>query len=80
VASASVASAPVASASVAGARAASTLPTLRRLRVASFERLVREVLRVDPGSTRASILAELDAAGERVRWLGRSVVFLRSTE
>ena len=72
--------APAASASVASARAASTLPTLRRLRVASFERLVREVLRVDPGSTRASILAELDAAGERVRWLGRSVVFLRSTE
>lgn len=72
--------APAASAPAASARAASTLPTLRRLRVASFERLVREVLRSDPHSTRASILAELDAAGERVRWLGRSVVFLRSNE
>jgi len=59
---------------------ASALPTLRRLRVASFERLVREVARLDPASTRASILAELDAAGESVRWLSRSIVFLRRTE
>lgn len=61
-------------------RAPSALSTLRRLRVASFERLVREVSRIDPESTRASILAELDAAGESVRWLGRSIVFLRTTE
>ena len=61
-----------------GAR--STLPTLQKLRVASFERLVREVLRVDPEATRASVLAELDAAGDTVRWLGRSIVFLREHE
>jgi hypothetical protein len=56
------------------------LPTLQKLRVASFERLVREVLRVDPEATRASVLAELDAAGDNVRWLGRSIVFLREHE
>jgi hypothetical protein len=59
---------------------ATALPTLQKLRVASFERLVREVLRVDPQATRASVLAELDAAGEHVRWLGRSIVFLRGHE
>jgi hypothetical protein len=62
------------------ARVASALPTLRRLRVASFERLVREALRVDPSSTRASVLAELETAGPSVRWFGRSVVFLRLPE
>jgi hypothetical protein len=61
-------------------RAATALPALQRLRVASFERLVREVLRVDPEATRASVLAELDAAGDNVRWLGRSIVFLRENE
>lgn len=58
----------------------SALPTLQKLRVASFERLVREVLRVDPEASRASVLAELDAAGDHVRWIGRSIVFLRETE
>jgi len=58
----------------------SALPTLQKLRVASFERLVREVLRVDPAATRASVLAELDAAGDHVRWIGRSIVFLREHE
>lgn len=61
-------------------RAAAALPALQRLRVASFERLVREVLLVDPEATRASVLAELDAAGDNVRWLGRSIVFLRENE
>jgi hypothetical protein len=37
-------------------------------------------LRVDPEATRASVLAELDAAGDNVRWLGRSIVFLRENE
>lgn len=58
----------------------SALPTLQKLRVASFERLVREVLRVDPAATRATVLAELDAAGDHVRWIGRSIVFLREHE
>jgi hypothetical protein len=56
----------------------SAMTILRRLRVASFERLVREVSRVDPTSTRASIQTELEAEGERVRWFGRSTVFFRS--
>jgi hypothetical protein len=46
-----------------------TLPTLRRLRVASLDRLLREVSRVQPDSTRASVLADLDSAGNRVSWL-----------
>lgn len=65
---------------LAHGRLATALPTLQKLRVASFERLVREVLRLDPEATRASVLAELDAAGDTVRWLGRSIVFLRETE
>ena len=58
----------------------SALTLLRRLRVASFERLVREVVRVEPSTTRANIQAELEAAGERIRWFGRSIVFFRSGE
>jgi hypothetical protein len=58
----------------------SALVILRRLRVASFERLVREVVRVEPASTRATIQAELESAGERIRWFGRSIVFYRSGE
>ena len=46
----------------------------------SFERLVREVGRVEPASTRATIQAELETAGERIRWFGRSIVFFRSGE
>ncbi|MEY4545837.1 MAG: hypothetical protein RL685_2032 [Pseudomonadota bacterium] len=58
----------------------SAMTILRRLRVASFDRLVREVSRVDPTSTRASVQTELEAEGERVRWFGRSTVFFRSGE
>ena len=58
----------------------SALTILRRMRVASFERLVREVVRVEPSTTRANIQAELEAAGERIRWFGRSIVFFRSGE
>jgi len=58
----------------------SALAILRRLRVASFERLVREVGRVEPASTRATIQAELETAGERIRWIGRSIVLFRSGE
>jgi hypothetical protein len=53
------------------------LQTLRRLRVASLDRLVREVVRADPRSSRAVVLAELKAAGHRVGWFGRSIVCLR---
>jgi hypothetical protein len=52
------------------------LPTLRRLRVASLDRLIREVSRVQPQASRAAILAELESAGDGVRWFGRSIVCL----
>jgi hypothetical protein len=54
-----------------------TLAVLRRLRVASLDRLLREVARVQPESSRATLLAELAAAGDRVAWFGRSIVCLR---
>lgn len=57
--------------------AGAALATLRRLRIASLDRLIREVLRVAPESSRASVIAELESAGERVRWFGRSIVYLR---
>lgn len=54
-----------------------SLSTLRRLRVASVDRLVREVTRVEPSATRASVLAELESAGARVAWFGRAIVCVR---
>lgn len=71
---------PVLEANPAPRVTGSALAILRRLRVASFERLVREVGRVEPASTRATIQAELETAGERIRWFGRSIVFFRSGE
>jgi hypothetical protein len=71
---------PVLEANPTARVAGSALTILRRLRVASFERLVREVVRVEPASTRATIQAELETAGERIRWFGRSIVFFRSGE
>jgi len=47
---------------------------LLRLRVASIDRLVREVSRIDRTATRASTLRALEGAGDRVRWIGHSVV------
>lgn len=57
--------------------AGAALATLRRLRIASLDRLIREVSRVAPESSRAGVIAELESAGERVRWFGRSIVYLR---
>jgi hypothetical protein len=54
-----------------------SLMTLRRLRIASVDRLVREVTRVDSSATRASVLAELESAGNRVAWFGRAIVCVR---
>lgn len=54
-----------------------SLLTLRRLRIASIDRLVREVLRVEPKATRASVQAELEAAGKRVGWFGRAIVCVK---
>jgi hypothetical protein len=50
------------------------LLTLSRLRVASLERVVREVARSAPIRTRRSVVAELRSATDRVRWFGRSIV------
>lgn len=60
-----------------GARSEHSLSTLRRLRIASIDRLVREVIRVEPAATRASVLAELENAGSRVGWFGRAIVCVR---
>jgi len=54
-----------------------SLIMLRRLRIASVDRLVREVARVEPSATRASVLAELEAAGKRVGWFGRAIVCVK---
>jgi hypothetical protein len=53
------------------------LSALTRLRLLSLERLVREIVRVDRFATRASILSELESLSHRVRWVGRSIVYLR---
>lgn len=54
-----------------------SLLTLKRLRVASIDRLVREVIRLEPKATRASVQAELEAAGKRVSWFGRAIVCVK---
>ncbi len=56
------------------------IPTLRRLRVASLDRLVREVARLHPASTLATVVAELERVGTRVRWFGRTIVSAREDE
>jgi hypothetical protein len=54
-----------------------SLLTLKRLRIASIDRLVREVIRLEPKATRASVQAELEAAGKRVSWFGRAIVCVK---
>jgi len=54
------------------------LAMVRRLRIASLDRVVREVTRLDPNATRASVLAELDESSTEVRWFGRSIVGVRA--
>lgn len=54
---------------------------LAQLRVASVDRLVREVARVKSGSMRSDVLQALDDAGAaRVRWFGRSIVAWRGDQ
>lgn len=48
-----------------------TLVVLRRLRVASVERLLREVRHIDPRATAASVAEDLLRGGPKVRWYGR---------
>lgn len=54
------------------------LTLVRRLRIASLDRVVREVTRLDPLATRASVVAELEASATEVRWFGRSIVGVRA--
>jgi hypothetical protein len=53
------------------------LAMLKRLRVASLDRVVREVIRVDPGATRTSVIAELERTPSEVHWFGRAVLGVR---
>jgi hypothetical protein len=47
---------------------------LAQLRIASLERLVREVTRVKPEVSRTEIVGALEAMPEKVRWFGRAIV------
>ena len=53
------------------------LALLRRLRIASLDRVVREVTRVDPLATRTSVIAELEQSSAEVRWFGRTIIGAR---
>lgn len=51
------------------------LALLKQLRVASVERLVRELReKQEASSDRSQVIQELRAAADRVRWFGRSIV------
>lgn len=50
---------------------------LTQLRVASLERLVREVTRVHTDVSRGEIIDALDAMQGHVRWFGRSIIAVR---
>jgi hypothetical protein len=53
------------------------LALLRRLRIASLDRVVREATRLDPLATRVSVIAELERGSDAVRWFGRTIVGVR---
>jgi AAA domain len=53
---------------------------LAQLRIASLERLVREVSRVKPEASRAEIVSALEAMSDWVRWFGRAIVAVREQE
>jgi hypothetical protein len=60
-----------------GARPGLALSVLLRLRVASLDRLVREVTRVDRHATRSTVLLELERAQDQVQWFGTALVSAR---
>lgn len=47
---------------------------LRSLRLLSLDRLVREVRLLHPGATRRSVLGDVRALGDQVRWFGRAIL------
>jgi hypothetical protein len=57
--------------------AGAALMLLNRFRVASLDRIVREVVRADPRATRASVIAELEQNANSVRWFGRTILTVR---
>jgi hypothetical protein len=57
--------------------AGTALGVLRRLRVASLDRVVREVMRADPRASRTSVVAELNASSSEIAWFGRTIVAVR---
>ncbi len=63
-----------------GARPGPSLAVLRRLRVASVARILREVRRVDARATATSVAHELRQAGPAVRWYGRRLCALTERE
>lgn len=50
---------------------------LGQLQIASLERLVREVVRAKPDTTRSEILSALDGMPDFVRWFGRAIVAVK---
>jgi len=66
-----------ASASGAADTAATIRTCLGQLQIASLERLVREVVRAKPDTTRNEIVSTLDAMPEQVRWFGRAIVAVK---
>ena len=65
-------------ATVLEATSKTALALVRRLRIASLDRVVREVTRLDPSATRASVVADLEASATEIRWFGRSIVGVRA--
>lgn len=59
---------------------AHALAVLKRLRVASVERIVREVRRIEPQTTAASVARDLARAGADVRWYGPRLCAFREGE
>ncbi|HZO15768.1 MAG TPA: hypothetical protein VFB62_20990 [Polyangiaceae bacterium] len=59
---------------------AGAVAILRELRIASIERLVREVRARHRHASRAAIEAELRSAGGRIRWFGSSIVCLEERD
>lgn len=54
--------------------------TIHRLRVASVDRVIREVQRVEPAHGRAGVIQSLKALGPRIKWHGRNIVAVEETE
>lgn len=60
--------------------AATIRACLAQLRVASLERLVREVVRVRPQATRTDVMGALEKMDGSVRWFGRSILAVQRIE